>query len=159
MFKLPFGPTDPHLLTELLRQRMQSPGNLPGPLTATELRAGYRPPSGGVAGMPQASSVPGFNIDAGLAALSEGLASWKPKPDPWSEAQRAAIAADPAVQADPATSAAGMRAGTNPEGGLVPGSEAANQPLDGGSGIGTSPYRTSDPLFDLWCSLSRLRRR
>lgn len=159
MFKLPFGPPDPHLLPEILRQRMQSPGNLSGPLTAPELKAGYRPPSGSMPGMLQANSVPGFNIDAGLAALSEGLANWKPKRDPWSEAQRAAIAADPAVQADPATSAAGMRAGTNPDGSLVTGSDAANQPLDGGSGIGTSPYRTSDPLFDLWCSLSRLRRR
>jgi len=156
MFKFPFGPTDPR---PPMRQRMQSPANLPGPLAAAELKAGYRPPSGGMPAIPQANSVPGFNIDAGLAALEAGLASWKPKHGLWPEAQRAALAADPAVQADPATSAAGIRAGTNPDGGLVLGSDAANLPLDGSSGFGISPYRTSDPLFDLWCSLSRLRRR
>ncbi|MPZ32057.1 MAG: hypothetical protein GEV13_13855 [Rhodospirillales bacterium] len=138
MFNLPFGPMDPSLLTEILRQRMQSPGQIPGPLAAVELKAGYRPPSGGMPGMPEPRSVPGFNIDAGLDALSVGLAKWKPKPrDPGEQAQRAAIAADPAVQANPATSAAGMLAGTNPDLGLVPGSVAANQPLDGGSGVGT----------------------
>ena len=158
MFKLPFGPSDPRLLTEMLRQRMQSPGSVPGPLAAPELRAGYRPPSGGMPGMPQVDAVPGFNIDAGLAALNEGLASWKPKPGDF-QAPRPARADDPASPADPANSAAGLRAGANPDAGLVPGSDAANQPLDGGSGTANSSYRRSDPLFDLWCSLSRLRRR
>ena len=43
MFKLPFGPTDPRLLTEILRQQMQSPSQIPGPLAAPELKPGYRP--------------------------------------------------------------------------------------------------------------------
>lgn len=159
MFKLPFGPTDPHLLTEILRQQMQSPGQIPGPLAAPELKPGYRPPSGSMPGMPEAKTVPGFNIDAGLDALAQGLAKWKPKPrDPGEEALRAAKAADPAVQANPATSAAGMRAETNPDVGLVPGSVAANQPFDGGSGVGASPYGQSDPLSDLWRWFSMLRR-
>jgi hypothetical protein len=158
MFNLPFGPMDPHLLTEILRQQMQSPGQIPGPLAAAELKPGYRPPSGGMPSMPEARSVPGFNIDAGLDALSQGLAKWKPKPrDPGEQAQRAAIAADPAVQANPATSAAGMLAGTNPDFGLVPGSVAANQALDGGSGVGTSPYGQPDRLSELWRWLSTLR--
>jgi hypothetical protein len=79
MFKLPFGPTDPHLLTEILRQQMQAPGQIPGPLAAPELKPGYRPPSGSMPSMPEAKFVPGFNIDAGLDALSQGLAKWKPK--------------------------------------------------------------------------------
>lgn len=158
MFKLPFGPMDPHLLTEILRRQMQSPGQIPGPLAALELKPGYRPPSGSMPSMPEPRSVPGFNIDAGLDALAQGLAKWKPKPrDPGEQAQRDAIAADPAVQANPATSAAGMLAGTNPDLGLVPGSVAANQPLDGGSGVGTSPYGAPDPLSELWRWLSRLR--
>lgn len=157
MFKLPFGPTDPHLLTEILRQQMQSPSQIPGPLAAPELKSGYRPPSGSMPSMPEAKFVPGFNIDAGLDALSAGLAKWKPKPrDPGEQAQRAAIAADPAVQANPATSAAGMLAGTNPDRGLVPGSVAANQPLDGRSGVGTSPYGQPDRLSELWRWLSTL---
>jgi hypothetical protein len=158
MFNLPFGPMDPHLLTEILRQQMQSPGQIPGPLSAPELKPGYRPPSGGMPSMAEPRSVPGFNIDAGLDALGQGLAKWKPKPrDPGEQAQRAAIAADSAVQANPATSAAGMLAGTNPDLGLVPGSVAANQPLDGGSGVGTSPYGRPDALSEWWRLLSRLR--
>lgn len=86
MFNLPFGPMDPRLLTELLRQQMASPGLVPGPVPTAELKPGYRPPSGGMAGMQAASTVPGFNIDSGLDALSKGLASWKPPkptaPDP-----------------------------------------------------------------------------
>jgi hypothetical protein len=157
MFNPPFGPMDPRLLTEILRQQMQSPGRIPGPLAPAELRPGYRPPSGGMPSMPEARSVPGFNIDAGLDALAGGLATWKPKRrDPGEQAQRAAVAADPAVQANPATSAAGMRAGTNPDGGLVPGSVAANQALDGGSGVGTSPYGQPDRLSELWRWLSTL---
>jgi hypothetical protein len=79
MFNLPFGPMDPHLLTETLRQQMQSPGRIPGPLAAAELKPGYRPPSGSMPSMPEARSVRGFNIDAGLDALSQGLAKWKPR--------------------------------------------------------------------------------
>ena len=79
MFKLPFGPTDPHLLTEILRQQMQSPSRIPGPLAAPELKPGYRPPSGSMPSMPEARFVPGFNIDAGLDALGAGLATWKPR--------------------------------------------------------------------------------
>ncbi len=158
MFKLPFGPVDPHLLPEILRQQMQSPSQIPGPLSAPELKPGYRPASGNMPSMPEAKTVPGFNIDAGLDALSQGLAKWKPKQrDPGEEAQRAAIAADPAVQANPATSAAGMLAGTNPDLGLVPGSVAANQPLDGGSGVGTSPYGQTNPFSDFWRWFSSLR--
>ena len=159
MFNLPFGPMDPRLLTEILRQQMQSPSQIPGPLAAAELKPGYRPPSGSMPSMPEPRSVPGFNIDAGLDALGAGLAKWRPpKPrDPGEQAQRAAIAADPAVQANPATSAAGMLAGTNPDGGMVPGSVAANQPLDGGSGVGTSPYGQPDALSELWRWLSTLR--
>jgi hypothetical protein len=159
MFKVPFGLTDPHLMTEILRRQMQSPGQVPGPLSAPDLRPGYRPPSGGMPGMPEPRTVPGFNIDEGLDALATGLAKWRPKPrDPGGEALRAARAADPAVQANPATSAAGMLAGTNPDLGLVPGSVAANQPLDGGSGVGTSPYGQSDPLSDFLRWFSSLRR-
>lgn len=158
MFKLPFGSVDPHLLPEILRQQMQSPSQIPGPLAAPELKPGYRPAFGNLPSMPEAKTVPGFNIDAGLDALSQGLAKWKPKPrDPGEEALRAAKAADPAVQANPATSAAGMLSGTNPDFGLVPGSMAANQPVDGGNGVGTSPYGQTDALSDLWRRLFSIR--
>jgi hypothetical protein len=79
MFKLPFGPTDPHLLTEILRQQMRVPSQIAGPLTMPEVRPGYRPPSGGMPSMPEARNAPGFDVDAGLDALSAGLAKWKPR--------------------------------------------------------------------------------
>jgi hypothetical protein len=148
MFNLPFGPMDPNLLTELLRREMLSPGRVPGPVPGVELKPGYRPPSGGLSAMPDAKSVPGFNIKSGLDALSEGLSTWKPRkpPDPGEEAQREAIANDPAVQANPATSAAGLTAGTNPDvaigGGL-------NLVPDGSTGVGTSPYARA-PDFLEW---------
>ena len=95
--------------------------------------------------MPVPPPVPGFNFKSGLDALSEGLASWKPR-DPGEQALRAAIAADPAVQANPATSAAGIPAGTNPDVGIGGGWHA---PPDGSSGVGISPYGQPDFLNDL----------
>jgi hypothetical protein len=83
----------------------------------------------------------------GLAKLADGLpALYTAAPDPGRQAQVAAVLKDPAVQANPWTSAAGMPAGTNPDVGIGGGMP---QPPDGSrvgsSGVGTSPYAAQIP--------------
>lgn len=78
-FDPPFGPVDPRLLVALLRRQMEAPGLVPGPVPTVTPAPGYRPPAGGLGGMPMPPPVPGFNLMSGFDALSEGLSRWKPR--------------------------------------------------------------------------------
>jgi hypothetical protein len=113
-FNLPFGPFDPNSLPARLRQ---PPGLIPGPIQPVQLKPGFNPPS--LPGMtPMAASPePGLNVKEGAAVIKDAL-EWIYKlreADPGVVAQRAADAANASVQANPATSIAGMKAGTNPD--------------------------------------------
>jgi len=64
-FNLPVVPTNPNSLPALLRQKMISPGLVPGPVQKPQLTSGFRVPS--VAGMgslpaPLQAQQPGFNV-------------------------------------------------------------------------------------------------
>lgn len=134
-----FPVVDPN---SLLAARHLPPGLVSGPVRPPQLgpSPGFRPPAAmsmSPMAMPQAT--PGFGLRDGFAALADALDRIKQQRmldgrDPGVAAQRAADAADASVQANPSTSIAGMRAGTNPDFGLVPGSMMP--PPDGGTGIG-----------------------
>jgi hypothetical protein len=110
--------------------------------------AAFRPPNPmSMPGMPSAPTGGGaqqdMSIGQGMGMLAAGLGALKGVGDPGAAAQSAAIAADPTVQANPATSAAGMLAGTNPDVGIGGGMQA---PPDGSTGVGTSPYAGGGPM-------------
>jgi hypothetical protein len=96
----------------------------------------------GMPSMPMGGQPQSMGIGEGMGMLAAGLGAFG-KGDPGAAAQSAAIAADPAVQANPATSAAGMLAGTNPDVGIGGGMQV---PPDGSTGVGTSPYAGGGPM-------------
>ena len=129
------------------------PTRFPPELLAQIAAAGFKPP--------QAMNMPGLNVPTGpppspglnvgdaMAGLGMALGMMRGG-DPGAVAQREAIANDAVVQANPATSAAGMLAGTNPDAGIGGGMPA---PPDGSSGVGTSPYGAPDFLTGIWRKL------
>jgi hypothetical protein len=83
------GAPDPNSLPGLLRQRMISPGLVPGPVPKPQLVSGFRAPAlgstGGMSGLgsmaaPPPAQQPGFNIRDSLAALRDALAKFPKNP-------------------------------------------------------------------------------
>lgn len=127
------GMNDPRLLPMLLAAKM-SAGATPGPTFNPPPTPGFRAPA-----LPAVPSMQGGqppaqqpSIGQGVAGLGSALSSLAAL-NPGMRAQVAANHAEPAVQANPSTSAAGMAAGTNPDVGIGGGMQA---PPDGGTGVG-----------------------
>ena len=132
--------TTPNLLALLqAAQAAQRGPSLAGPIAPQTPTPGFRqsalnfvpPPQ-----LPEPQQISPEQVMKSFSGVVNALQPGRPE-DPGVAAQKAAIAADPIVQANPSTSAAGLRAGINPDIGIGGGMRV---PPDGGSGVGTSPY-------------------